>query len=258
MNPASALRQPKPPHPDVGHETLVALDGHGRLRPIGYELDDACGIELEHRTLKIRLARGARPHAAARLLIRRMYAGRGYRVPEGEHPANRVSLSVSDAERVVGTLTLGLDSEQGLAADALYRAELDSLRAQSRRLCEITQLAVDPAAPSRRVLFALFHIAYIHARRLEGATDAVIEVNPMHVRFYERALGFVRFGPERLCPRVQAPAVLLRLDFDYVQSQLLRFAGQPELAHHEKSLYPYAFSPIEEAGITQRLLRARA
>ncbi|MEO1767204.1 hypothetical protein [Thiobacter aerophilum] len=36
--------------------------------------------------------------------------------------------------------------------------------------------------------------------------------------------------------------------------RLARFAGRPELARTEKSLSPYAFSEIEEAGITQRLL----
>ena len=38
----------------------------------------------------------------------------------------------------------------------------------------------------------------------------VIEVNPRHVRYYERMLGFEVIGPERMNPRVEAPAVLLR------------------------------------------------
>ena len=36
----------------------------------------------------------------------------------------------------------------------------------------------------------LFHIAYIFARRMHDRTDLLIEVNPRHVRFYERMLGF--------------------------------------------------------------------
>lgn len=239
----------------VGQETLVALDGCGRLRPLAIAVEDAPENELAQRSLKIRLARGAPQHAAARLLIRKMYAGRGYRVPEGVPSANRVSLSVSDGDHVVGTLTLGLDGAEGLAADVLYPQELAQLRQAGRRLCEITQLAADTGLGARRVLFALFHIAYLYARRIQGATDVVIEVNPMHVRFYQRALGFEVLGPERLCPRVHAPAVLLRLDFEYVERQLARFAGRPERARSEKSLYPYAFSEIEAAGITQRLVR---
>lgn len=238
-----------------GQETLVALDGCGRLRPLALAVEDPPAETLAERSLKIRLARGGPQHPAARVLIRRMYTGRGYRVPEGAAGADRVSLSVSDAEHVVGTLTLGFDGPEGLAADSLYAPELAPLRETGRRLCEITQLAADPGAGARRVLFALFHIAYIYARRIRGATDVVIEVNPLHVRFYQRALGFQILGPERLCPRVHAPAVLLHLDFDHVERQLARFAGRPDLARDEKSLYPYAFSEIEEAGITQRLLR---
>jgi len=41
-------------------------------------------------------------------------------------------------------------------------------------------------------------------------------------------------------------------------AQLARFAGRTELARNEKSLYPYAFSEIEEAGIAQRLARLLA
>ncbi len=242
--------------PSVGNETLVALDAGG-LRPLACAAGDAPEVELARRVLKIRMARSGAQPVSARLLIRRMYAGRGYRLPEGGQAPNRINLSVSEDERVVGTLTLALDDRHGLAADTLYGEELGRLRRAGRSLCEITQLAADPGAGARRPLFALFHIAYLYARRLHGATDAVIEVNPMHVRFYERALGFVRLGPERLCPRVHAPAVLLHLDFAHVARQLARFAGHPELARTEKSLYPYAFSPIEEAGIAQRLLRAQ-
>jgi len=255
MTPSLAERHPAD---SIGRETLVALDPRGRLRPLALAVEEPPDVELSQRSLKIRLARSAHQQSAARLLIRRMYAGRGYRLPLNERDANRVCLAVSDADRVVGTLTLALDGEAELAAEALYAAELDALRRQGRRLCEITRLAADPAAGARQVLFALFHIAYIYARRLKSATDAVIEVNPMHVRFYQRALGFEQLGEERTCPRVGAPAVLLRLDFHYVAAQLARFAGRPELARNEKSLYPYAFSEIEEAGIAQRLARLLA
>ena len=59
------------------------------------------------------------------------------------------------------------------------------------------------------VLGTLFHLAYIHGRLIRGATDLVIEVHPRHASFYRRMLGFRIIGAERICPRVDAPAVLM-------------------------------------------------
>lgn len=254
-----SAKSPEPQkHAAVGQQTIVAIDAEHRLRSLSVpECETArADLQLEQRRFKIRLSRTAEQKESTNLLVRKMYSCRGYETSsEIGHEANRISLSVSSQEHIIGTLTLGLDTGDGLAADALYKAELDELRAQGRRVCEITKLAVDQSVGSRRVLAALFHIAFIHARRLQGCTDVVIEVNPCHVRFYERMLGFRVFGHEKLCERVNAPALLLRLEFDYVEIQLAKFAGHAEKALQEKSLYPYAFNKAEETGITQRLLQ---
>ena len=68
-------------------------------------------------------------------------------------------------------------------------------------------------------------------------------------------LGFVKFGQEKTCPRVNAPAVLLRLDLDYMDSQIVRYGGSGSSVPGVKSIYPYFFSREDELGITQRLLR---
>ena len=39
------------------------------------------------------------------------------------------------------------------------------------------------------MIAALFHVAYIIAHRLRGFDALVMEVNPRHVRYYERMLG---------------------------------------------------------------------
>jgi hypothetical protein len=51
-------------------------------------------------------------------------------------------------------------------------------------------------------------------RERADITDMFIEVNPRHVPFYRRAFGFRVAAPERTCPRVLAPSVLLRLEVD--------------------------------------------
>jgi hypothetical protein len=90
---------------------------------------------------------------------------------------------------------------------------------------------------------------------MQGHTDVVIEVNPRHVAFYKRMLGFKEFGPERLCSRVNAPAVLLRLELEYVDQQIELLGGKGDSAGGVRSLYPFFFNKNDEIGITNRLIQ---
>ena len=157
---------------------------------------------------------------------------------------------------MVGTVSIRLDSpENGLSADGLYRSEINQFRSLDQRICEFTRLAVD-ASVSKPVLAGLFHTAYLYAARLRGFHLAVIEVNPRHVGFYRRALGFHVIGPERLNTRVNAPAVLLCVPFSAVATGLRRLAGRPDQVSgvaESRSLYVHGFTQDEESGILRRL-----
>jgi hypothetical protein len=61
-------------------------------------------------------------------------------------------------------------------------------------------------------------------RKMLGVTDVVVEVNPRHVGFYKRAFGFEPISDVRTCERVNAPAVLLRLDVSRLEGRM-REAG---------------------------------
>ncbi len=155
----------------------------------------------------------------------------------------------------MGTLTLGFDTGNGLLVDELYKAEVDQLRRAGRRVCEFTKLAIDNKRTSKRMLASLFHIAFLYAECVWGYTDLVIEVNPSHVDFYQRLLGFEVIGSERVCLRVHAPAVLLRGDMSWGREMVQKFGGHPELAKTERSLFPYFLSPQEERTIIERLMQ---
>ena len=204
---------------------------------------------------KIRAANSSGQHSSARILVNRMYAARGYRSSTAmvNEPVNRITLVANDKEAVIGTLSLSFDGSDGLLVDSVFPQEADALRRNGKSLCEFTKLAVDTDARSRRVLASLFHVAYIFAHRLNGCHVLLIEVNPRHVRYYQRMLGFDVVGSERPNPRVNAPAVLLCLDFRHAQEQIGRLAGRPGAAKGDRSLYPYFFSIEEEAGIVGRL-----
>jgi len=142
-----------------------------------------------------------------------------------------------------------------MVVDQLYKREADQLRAEGKKPCDITRLAVDHDIKSKSVLAALFHLSYIYGHNIHHATDFLIEVNPRHVLFYQRMLGFEPFGGERVCPRVNAPAVLLRLDLAHADEQIIRYGGMGASATGVKTIYPYFFSRDDELGITQRLLK---
>ena len=76
------------------------------------------------------------------------------------------------------------------------------------------------------------------------------EVNPRHVRFYQRMLGFELVALSRLKQQVNAPAVLLGHDLDDAHSRITQ-AGQQDIESIlGRSLHAYSFSPDEEAGIS--------
>jgi len=214
------------------------------------ELDDPSRIAG---AFKIRVAKREGFQRAAGTLVERRYSGRGYQPPAPKQDPHLFTFVAYDEGNLVGTVGIRLDSEQGLGADALYKDEIDVLREGGCKVCEFTRLAVDVTAVSKSVLAGLFHTAYLYAGALHGCTFMVIEVNPRHVPFYRRALGFEPLGPERLNQRVNAPAVLLCASFESIAAGLRRFGGRLHEFPNERSLFPYGFAPHEEAGILQRL-----
>ena len=241
-------------------ETIVGLPlGTPPLRTMSLvrqEHADTNNIALDQQQFKIRLANSEGRRESASLLIKKMYAWRGYETASATNNVpNRISLMADLDSQVIGTLTIGLDSPAGLLVDLLYQDEIDRLRQDQRLVCEFIKLAVDPEIKSKRVLASLFHLAYIYAHLIHGATDTVIEVNPRHVVFYKRMLGFEQLGMERMCPRVNAPAVLLRLPFDHAKREIAKYGGTMHELPGLRALYPFFFGAGDERGITSRLLR---
>jgi hypothetical protein len=196
-------------------------------------LEPPAGGQVFH----VRLATSAGGREAASLLLRKMYAWRGYAFDVSDHhDANKITLYAETGGVLVGTMSVCLDRAAGrgaqLPADENFPDKLDELRHLGRRLAEPSQLAIDKGV-SKRVFAALIHISYIYARNIAGFAD---------------------FGGERACSRVGAPAVLLRLPLDYMAVQIRKWGGSMEQHGEERSFYPYFFPIWDEPGITARLL----
>ena len=222
------------------------------LTPEFVDDDGSEKVLLERSDFQVRLADDHGRRNKSSMLIQRRYAWRGYK-NDGPNvvPANHVTLQAVQADVVFGTLSLGFDCESGLAADELYKEEIDRFRRAGAKVCELTRLAIDPEHGSKEVLGALFHLAYIFGALFGAVTDVFIEVNPRHVVFYKRMLKFRQAGERKMCERVNAPAVLLHLDVAYVTEQIKRFGGTRDA--RQRSLYPFFFSKREEEGLQRRI-----
>ena len=230
-------------------------------RPEG--LRDLPGIRVDNpvveRPTTIRLADCDGQRNAARLLLNRMYSWRGY---GDQHaiaatPSHTTFTASSDTGDMVGTITLAIDSHEGLAIDSLFKPIIDTYRSQpGAHVCELTKFAFDQGTQSKAVLASLFHLIFIYGNREYGCTDLFIEVNPRHVRFYEIMLGFRRLGELRTNESVKAPSQLMWLSVAGIRDSIDRYAG---LGDHggSRSLYPYFFSPKEEEGLYSRMVSTR-
>jgi hypothetical protein len=206
--------------------------------------------------LKIRAASCQGRRSSASILINKMYAARGYLSSglSGNGKDNyRMTLTAHEGELTTGTVTIGFDGPHGLMSDDLFKMEVDALRSKGRRVCEFTKLAMQSSSKSKRALASLFHVAYIYAHCIHNYEDLFIEVNPRHVGYYQRTLGFTVMGPQRFNRRVNAPAVLLRLNFAHAAAQIGKFGDPARVSSQDRSLYAYCFSVKEEAAIVGRL-----
>lgn len=145
----------------------------------------------------------------------------------------------------VATLTVIADSPLGLPMDDLYRRELDELRSAGRNPWELAKFASVGGknvenGHGAQILFHLFKLGYLTARRLGGATDFVATVNPGHEGYYRKIFLFERMGEVKPYDAVcGAPAVPLRLD--------LATAEERCCARWGESLYPFFINSDEPA-----------
>lgn len=191
-------------------------------------------------------------------LVERRYGDRGLAVKRERFSSRNengdIVCTARDGEQIVGTLSVRLDGKDGLHADLLFGAELAEWRAAGIKLCEFGSLAVDRHSHNaKRVLAQIFHLGYLHAHRREGCDRLIIEVNPRHVAFYRRYLGLLPYTMARHNPRVDAPAVLMSIDFRTVREQIGLWGGRPEMLAAARCLYPLAWDEATEASMLAKL-----
>jgi hypothetical protein len=238
------------------HESNRHGDSERKISSGGIGTERGRGLKTSY---TICLANTQNQKKAARDLIGKMYSWRNFRSDNVLQESSRLTTFVAydGYGRLVGTVTVGLDSHEGLFAEEAYRDELTSLRLTRGKVCEFTCLAVLPEVKSRKVLGGLFHVAMLYASRMFNHSGVVFEVIPRHAQFYEKMLGMNRIASGRICKRANVAAVLIHSDFSYVDEQIERIHGEPVEEDEfpldkERSLYRYFFNSFEESGIVRR------
>jgi hypothetical protein len=152
---------------------------------------------------------------------------------------------------VISTLTQVFDSRLfGLPMDVLYQEELDTLRNDNRKLAEIVALATSRERRWRNVFMYLTRAMTWFALQ-NNVNDLCITVNPKHVEFYKTIFLFEELGPEKHYPKVDAPAVALRLNLDDIHGRLKETYSALDFDCHLHSFYDRVTStqPTGSGGI---------
>ncbi len=159
------------------------------------------------------------------------YTARGYCAPNPSRmyyhyysflPESRTFV-LKDKDEILGTISLIVDSPCGLPMDNLFSREINQIRAGSRKLAEVSLLAMAHHEKKKKLfsltnfekqaqLFRLFKIAYEYAFYAAGVTDFVIGVHPKHETLYKYLL-FRNLGSPKSYPQARGnPALPLHLD----------------------------------------------
>jgi hypothetical protein len=214
---------------------------------------------LEPADLDVGLAGDTDVFDAAFRLVHDQYTWRGYMAPSPSrrrlsvhHALPTTKVFVARRDRVVGTVTLVGDSLFGLPMDDLYRQEISTLRAQGRRIAEVSALAT--AAESRRtgitVLLHLMRALITYAVKLAALDDLCITVNPRHVAFYRSCMRFETIGGERAYGKVNgAPAVALRLNLEVARA----IEAAVHRGDEREPIYQFLCAQANQARVLTRL-----
>ncbi|MDZ7700088.1 MAG: hypothetical protein U5R49_25235 [Deltaproteobacteria bacterium] len=117
--------------------------------------------------------------------------------------------------KVVVTISLIPDSENGLPMDSLFKRELDKIRSQGRYIAEVGNLATDPNFRNRNqnVPMHANKIMLRYAHRYLNVDNLVIAINPKHKWLYKNILLFNQISGKKDYDYVKgAPALAMTMD----------------------------------------------
>ncbi len=200
----------------------------------------------------IRLASNMEDRRRAWALVYQKYRGKGYLSsrPGGlwcqsqDAQPDTTTFLVEHHGKLVASLTLFIDSSNGLPADLVCDASLSKLKAR-RKVCQAVSF-VNEASGVRgsETVKHLFKLVYVTACVLDQCEELIITVRPKHVEFYKKAFLFEAMSREIPHPTFsKIPVVPLRLDLVRADEKL---AKRYRSVSPEKNLHRFMLSRAGE------------
>jgi len=173
----------------------------------------------------VRLARTEQEYRDAFRLLRVAYIVQGYENVRGAplrmtpfHLLPESSVLVAfEGDRVVGTMTVTLDSPKGLPAEPYCGGELERLRERRARVVEFNSLAVLGPRKGAGLTLLLNMAAYRLSLYQLGATHCLCAVHPRAIPIYRALFDFAPLGPP--VPHGQLELEVVPLVHDLVETQ---------------------------------------
>ncbi len=120
-----------------------------------------------------------------------------------------------DIEKLIYSISIFPDSDNGLPMDMVFKKELDLLRSKGRFIVESGHLAADPSYKMNTMNIPMLGNKMLHqyASKHLNADDIVIAIHPKHQWIYEDFLLFEKIGEiKEYSYANNNPALAMRLD----------------------------------------------
>lgn len=189
---------PRPVEADASLRARRCRRWLDRFRRAGCCLSSASGVRVERATSVEDLEEAYR-------LVHDAYVVEGYIYPSPSGIRMRVfealpemaTFVVKHDGHVVAVTSVIPDSRDlGLPSDHSFGPELNRLRRDGGKVCEITNLAVAPEYRNTELFLELTRACLAHACAI-GCDDMFIAISPGHARFFEDVLQFDPWGDRR-------------------------------------------------------------
>lgn len=134
--------------------------------------------------------------------------------------ARKVFVALEDG-RLLGTMSIVVDSQAGLPSDSAQAVQMQQVRAMGGTVAEVSAFAMDRSKTAhRRLIFFLISYMFQYSFYHAGIDRLVVSCIPTHADFYESALCFSKVGGPTYYMYTRVDAYLLSLDLLQAHSVL--------------------------------------
>ena len=248
------------------------LPGKIRLQLMRFLLP---AVEMNLDNIVFRMAETPGDYLSAFNLVYRVFLETGYiksnrtpfrLAPQHCHSESRVFMGLQNGgenDKLIYSISVFPDSDDGLPMDSVFKKELDLLRANGRFIVEAGHLAADPSFKMNNMNIPMLGNKMLHQYASDhlNADDIVIAIHPRHRWIYEDLLLFKKIGAiDEYSYANNNPALAMRLDLRTVKEDCKKVYKRVK---RENNLYNFFFTeksksiilPDQYIGIEQRSLK---